>query len=58
MLNYGKNKEMTKRPDKEPSFSLKNKFDKKIILVILISLLVIASLTTILILCYTLGWFK
>ncbi len=49
MLNYGKNKEMQKRPDNEPKFSLKNKTDRFIFLFVLISLLVIAALVAILV---------
>ncbi len=44
MYNYGKNKNMQKRPENEPKFSLKNKTDQTIFWIIIIALLVVGAL--------------
>ncbi len=44
MYNYGKNKNMQKRPENEPKFSLKNKTDRTIFWIIIIALLVLGAL--------------
>lgn len=38
MFNYGPKKDMQERPEKEPEFSMKNKTDRSIVTVIIISL--------------------
>lgn len=44
MLNFGPKRDMEKRPEQEPKFSLKNKSDKFIFLFTIISLVVVAAL--------------
>jgi signal transduction histidine kinase len=41
MFNYGPKKDMTKRPDNEPKFSMKNKTDRTIITVVVITVSVL-----------------
>lgn len=52
MFNYDRNKKMTPRPDHEPKFDASNKTDRRIVLLVLISLLVVAVLIAALILVY------
>ena len=40
MFNFGRNKEMTPRPEKDQKFSMKNKTDRTIFLFVIISLLI------------------
>lgn len=54
MLNYGKNKEMQKRPEQEPKFSLKNKTDKYIFIFVICSLAIIAALIAVLVCAFVL----
>ncbi|MCF0116915.1 MAG: hypothetical protein HUJ61_02570 [Bacilli bacterium] len=44
MYNFGKDKKMTERPEKEPKFSMQNPGDKFIIRFVLITLAVVAVL--------------
>ena len=44
MLNFGPKKDMTKRPDNEPKFSMKNKTDRTIITVVVVSIAVLLIL--------------
>lgn len=44
MFNFGRNKEMTPRPEKDHKFSMKNKTDRTIFLFVIISLLVCVTL--------------
>ena len=44
MFNYGPKKDMQKRPDNEPKFSLKNKTDRIIVTVIVITVAVLLIL--------------
>lgn len=44
MLNYGPKKDLEKRPDKEPKFSMKNKTDKYIVIFTIVGLVVVACL--------------
>lgn len=44
MFNFGHNKEMTPRPEKDQKFSMKNKTDRTIFLFVIISLLVCVAL--------------
>ncbi len=55
MFNFDKNNKMTPRPDHEPKFDPSNKTDRKIVALVLISLLVVAVLVSGLILIYELG---
>ena len=55
MFNFDKNNKMTPRPDHEPKFDPSNKTDRKIVSLVLISLLVVAVLVSGLILIYELG---
>ena len=41
MFNYGPKKDMTKRPDNEPKFSMKNKTDRTIITVVVVTIAVL-----------------
>lgn len=52
MFNYGPKKDLQKRPDKEPKFSMKNKTDKYIVIFILVGLGVLAILITLFVLLY------
>ncbi|NCA96825.1 MAG: hypothetical protein EOM77_01380 [Bacteroidia bacterium] len=52
MFNYDRNKKMTPRPDHEPKFDPSNKTDRRIVLLVLISLFVVAILITGLVLIY------
>ena len=44
MFNFGHNKEMTPRPEKDQKFSMKNKTDRTIFLFAIISILICAAL--------------
>lgn len=44
MFNYGPKKDMQKRPDNEPKFSLKNKTDRTIVTVVVITIAVLLIL--------------
>lgn len=56
MARFQKNEKMTPRPENEPKFDFnKNKFDRKIILIVSLALFVIALLIGGLVLIYELG---
>ena len=44
MFNFGRNKEMTPRPEKDQEFSMKNKTDRTIFLFVIISILICIAL--------------
>ena len=44
MFNYGPKKDMQKRPDNEPKFSMKNKTDRTIVTVVVVSIAVLLIL--------------
>ncbi|MDY0100728.1 MAG: hypothetical protein WCZ47_04160 [Bacilli bacterium] len=56
MARFQKNEKMTPRPDHEPKFDLKkNKFDRKIFLLVSLALFVVALLIAGIVLIYELG---
>lgn len=52
MFNYGPKKDMTKRPDNEPKFSMKNKTDRTIITVVVVSVAVLLLILAAVLLLY------
>lgn len=57
MLNYGRNKDMEKRPKQEPKFSMQNKNDKMIVIFVICSLLIVGALIALFICAYVFKWF-
>lgn len=57
MFNYGRNKEVEKRPDNEPKFSMDNHTDKMIVRLIIIGLLIVGALVAFFICAYVFRWF-
>jgi len=52
MFRIGSEKKMTPRPDNEPAFDSKNKLDRRIVLLVAISLVVIAILVAVVVILY------
>ena len=52
MFNYGPKKDMEKRPDKEPKFSMKNKTDRMIVTTVVVFVAVLLLLISALLLAW------